>query len=103
MNPKGAGIGLYASKIICEKLGGDISCFTNQNSSGTTFQFRIQLRQTNPPTVMRGVNARLRQNQSLLLNPAPLGGQGRLLVGQDASDLRPEYAAAQNQDAQIVE
>ena len=24
----GAGIGLYACKVICEKLGGDICCFS---------------------------------------------------------------------------
>lgn len=29
LNPKGVGIGLYVSKLICEKLGGDIVCFSN--------------------------------------------------------------------------
>ena len=29
LNPKGVGISLYVCKLICEKLGGDISCFSN--------------------------------------------------------------------------
>ena len=38
----GAGIGLYASKVICEKLGGDICCFSgDEEQDGTVFEFRI--------------------------------------------------------------
>ena len=37
----GAGIGLYASKVICEKLGGDICCFSEGEDMGTVFEFRV--------------------------------------------------------------
>ena len=37
----GAGIGLYASKVICEKLGGDICCFSEGEDMGAVFEFRI--------------------------------------------------------------
>ena len=40
-----AGIGLYASKVICEKLGGDIFCFSSdEDYDGAIFEFRIQLK-----------------------------------------------------------
>ena len=41
MNPNGAGIGLFASKVICEKLGGDICFFSNGLNKGAIFEFRI--------------------------------------------------------------
>ena len=41
INPNGVGLGLYVSKVICEKLKGDIACFSNGIGSGTTFEFRI--------------------------------------------------------------
>lgn len=43
MNPKAVGNGLFTSKVICEKLGGDICCFSNGPGTGSTFEFRIQL------------------------------------------------------------
>jgi len=46
LNPKGVGIGLYVSKLICDKLEGDISCFSNpEQGLGSTFEFRLQLMQ----------------------------------------------------------
>ena len=45
INPNGAGIGLFASKVICEKLGGDICVFSNGQNKGAIFEFRIQLYQ----------------------------------------------------------
>ena len=43
INPKAVGIGLFTSKIICEKLSGDICCFSTGQGEGATFEFRIQL------------------------------------------------------------
>ena len=41
VNPKAVGIGLYTCKLICERLGGDICCFSDGPDTGTTFEFRI--------------------------------------------------------------
>ena len=43
LNPKAVGIGLFTSKIICDKLGGDICCYSDGQNQGATFEFRIQL------------------------------------------------------------
>lgn len=49
INPNGVGIGLYVCKVICEKLGGDICCFSDGQGCGATFEFRIQMQETSWP------------------------------------------------------
>ena len=39
-------MGLYVSRVICEKLGGDICAFSDGLDKGTLFEFRIQLENT---------------------------------------------------------
>ena len=41
INPNGVGIGLFISKLLCEKSGGDISCFSDGLGCGATFEFRL--------------------------------------------------------------
>ena len=40
INTKGIGLGLHISKMICEQLGGDISCESQWNK-GSSFTFVI--------------------------------------------------------------
>ena len=42
LNPKGVGIGLAISKLICENLGGSISVQTKPNH-GSKFIFTVQV------------------------------------------------------------
>lgn len=44
INPNGVGIGLFVSKLLCERSGGDICCFSDGQGCGTTFEFRIYLK-----------------------------------------------------------
>lgn len=46
INPNGLGLGLFVSKVICERSGGDISCFSNGLGQGSSFEFRIQVEET---------------------------------------------------------
>ena len=41
----GPGLGLYTSKLICEKLGGDICYFSEGPFSGNCTEFRIRVKQ----------------------------------------------------------
>ena len=41
LNANGIGIGLCVSQLICEQLGGDISCFSDGEGLGALFEFRL--------------------------------------------------------------
>ena len=43
MSPSSAGLGLYVSKVICERNKGDISCFSLGLGHGSTFEFRMKM------------------------------------------------------------
>ena len=49
INPNGVGIGLFISKLLCERSGGDISCFSDGLGCGTTFEFRVVLQSSSYP------------------------------------------------------
>ena len=42
-NPNGLGLGLFVSKLICERSKGDICCFSKGLGHGAAFEFRIQV------------------------------------------------------------